>query len=146
VTAVASGRFAAVAVATLLLAGCGEQFPPPPQTGDSPVASYREERRQENEDALERAARSERAEERRERAARLRRERAEDRARRAEAEDEPAEEGLCAPAYEQCLPIRRDLNCDDIDEADKPIKVKDPDDDPYELDRENDGVACEPNP
>jgi hypothetical protein len=48
----------------------------------------------------------------------------------------------CEPGYSPCLPRVTDLNCDDIDAAKKPVKVTG--DDPYGLDADGDGSACEP--
>ena len=49
----------------------------------------------------------------------------------------------CHPAYDPCLPITGDLNCGDLSTSQKPVRVKDPTNDPYELDREHDGTGCE---
>jgi hypothetical protein len=48
----------------------------------------------------------------------------------------------CQPGYSPCLPRMTDLNCDDIDAAKKPVQVTG--DDPYGLDADGDGSACEP--
>ena len=48
----------------------------------------------------------------------------------------------CQPGYSPCLPRVADLNCDDIPESKKPITVTGSD--PYRLDGDGDGVACEP--
>jgi hypothetical protein len=48
----------------------------------------------------------------------------------------------CQPGYSPCLPRVADLNCDDIPESKKPIRVTGPD--PYRLDGDGDGWACEP--
>jgi hypothetical protein len=48
----------------------------------------------------------------------------------------------CEPGYSPCLPIASDLNCDDISDSLKPITVTG--DDPYGLDADGDGQACEP--
>jgi hypothetical protein len=48
----------------------------------------------------------------------------------------------CEPGYSPCLPRVTDLNCDDIDAAKKPVQVTG--DDPYGLDADGDGSACEP--
>ena len=49
----------------------------------------------------------------------------------------------CHRAYSPCLPVVADLNCSDVYELDlSRITVLDPDDDPYRLDGNNDGVAC----
>lgn len=50
----------------------------------------------------------------------------------------------CHPAYGKCLPIVEDLNCDDI--GWEQVKVKNVDDDPYELDTVNgpgNGITCD---
>lgn len=51
----------------------------------------------------------------------------------------------CHPDYEPCLPNKPGdaLNCGDIDEADKPVTVIVPGVDPYKLDRDGDGQACD---
>lgn len=49
----------------------------------------------------------------------------------------------CAPGYKPCLPVVRDLNCDDIADRLKPIRVTGAD--PYGLDRDRDGLGCEPS-
>jgi hypothetical protein len=48
----------------------------------------------------------------------------------------------CEPGYSPCLPRAADLNCDDIAAAKKPVHVTG--DDPYGLDGDGDGSACEP--
>jgi hypothetical protein len=48
----------------------------------------------------------------------------------------------CEPGYSPCLPRATDLNCDDIAAAKKPVHVTG--DDPYGLDADGDGSACEP--
>jgi hypothetical protein len=48
----------------------------------------------------------------------------------------------CEPGYSPCLPRATDLNCDDIAAAKKPVHVTG--DDPYGLDGDGDGSACEP--
>ncbi|HEY3184204.1 MAG TPA: hypothetical protein VGJ77_15290 [Gaiellaceae bacterium] len=48
----------------------------------------------------------------------------------------------CQPGYSPCLPRVADLNCSDIPDSNKPIHVTG--DDPYGLDRDGDGIACEP--
>jgi hypothetical protein len=47
----------------------------------------------------------------------------------------------CEPGYSPCLPVAGDLNCDDISDSLKPITVTG--DDPYGLDADGDGSACE---
>jgi hypothetical protein len=47
----------------------------------------------------------------------------------------------CQPGYSPCLPRVADLNCDDIDSSKKPVRVTGSD--PYRLDGDGDGVACE---
>ena len=51
----------------------------------------------------------------------------------------------CHPAYEPCLPnLAGDaLNCGDLTAAQKPVRVKQIGVDPYRLDRDKDGDACE---
>ena len=49
--------------------------------------------------------------------------------------------GGCHPSYRPCLPLRSDLDCRDIDDSKKPIRVIG--DDPYHLDGEGDGWGCE---
>jgi hypothetical protein len=48
----------------------------------------------------------------------------------------------CQPGYTPCLPRVADLNCSDIDASKKPIHVTGAD--PYRLDADGDGLACEP--
>ena len=48
----------------------------------------------------------------------------------------------CQPGYSPCLPRVDDLNCSDIPDAKKPIRVTGSD--PYRLDGDGDGIACEP--
>jgi hypothetical protein len=52
-----------------------------------------------------------------------------------------AESG-CQPGYSPCLPRVADLNCADIASSKKPIRVTGSD--PYRLDGDGDGSACEP--
>lgn len=52
----------------------------------------------------------------------------------------PTSDG-CAPGYSPCLPIVSDLDCADIADELKPIRVTG--DDPYRLDGEGDGLGCE---
>lgn len=47
----------------------------------------------------------------------------------------------CQPGYSPCLPRVADLNCDDIPASKKPVRVTGPD--PYRLDGDGDGIACE---
>lgn len=58
------------------------------------------------------------------------------------AEPAPAESAApdCHPAYDPCLPNVGDLNCGDIGQR---VRVKQPGNDPYGLDRDNDGFGCE---
>ena len=49
--------------------------------------------------------------------------------------------GKCEPGYSPCLPSVGDLDCGDIPDSAKPIRVTGGD--PYRLDRDGDGVACE---
>lgn len=54
----------------------------------------------------------------------------------------PARISACAPGYTPCLPAAAgDLNCDEIAESKKPIRVTGSD--PYALDRDRDGLGCE---
>ena len=48
----------------------------------------------------------------------------------------------CEPGYSPCLPRVADLNCSDIPSSKKPIRVTGSD--PYRLDGDGDGWACEP--
>lgn len=50
----------------------------------------------------------------------------------------------CHPAYEPCLPYLAGdaLNCNDLNRSQKPVKVKVPGNDPYNLDRDGNGVGC----
>jgi hypothetical protein len=52
----------------------------------------------------------------------------------------PSINAACAPGYEPCLPIRRDLDCNQIAEKLKPIRVTGMDQ--YGLDIDNDGLGC----
>ena len=47
----------------------------------------------------------------------------------------------CAPHYEPCLPVTDDLNCSDLD-----FRVRVVGDDPYNLDRDGNGLGCESLP
>jgi hypothetical protein len=47
----------------------------------------------------------------------------------------------CAPGYSPCLPVASDLDCNQIPDAKKPVRVMGSD--PYGLDRDRDGVGCE---
>lgn len=49
--------------------------------------------------------------------------------------------GSCEPGYTPCLPITSDLDCGDIPDSKKPIHVTGSD--PYRLDGDGDGIACE---
>jgi hypothetical protein len=49
--------------------------------------------------------------------------------------------GGCQHGYSPCLPRVADLNCDDIPASKKPVRVTG--DDPYRLDGDGDGWACE---
>ena len=53
--------------------------------------------------------------------------------------------GQCHPAYKPCIPhLSGDaLNCGDLSSSQKPVTVRVPDVDPYRLDRDGDGSACE---
>ena len=48
----------------------------------------------------------------------------------------------CEPGYSPCLPRVADLNCSDIPSSKKPVRVTGSD--PYRLDGDGDGWACEP--
>lgn len=47
----------------------------------------------------------------------------------------------CSPHYEPCLPITEDLNCSDLDS-----QVRVVGEDPYNLDRDGNGIGCESLP
>jgi hypothetical protein len=49
--------------------------------------------------------------------------------------------GGCQAGYSPCLPRVADLNCSDISDSKKPVRVTGSD--PYRLDADHDGVACE---
>ena len=53
--------------------------------------------------------------------------------------------GQCHPAYEPCIPhLSGDaINCGDLSSSQKPVTVRVPGVDPYRLDRDGDGSACE---
>ena len=53
----------------------------------------------------------------------------------------PAATAACAPGYRPCLPVRGDVDCDQIGAALKPVRVTGADQ--YALDRDRDGVGCE---
>ena len=53
----------------------------------------------------------------------------------------PPPSGQCEPGYSPCLPITSDLDCGDIDDSLKPIRVTG--NDPYRLDADGDGLGCE---
>jgi hypothetical protein len=59
------------------------------------------------------------------------------------ARSSPSRSAACAPGYRPCLPVRADLDCDQIAARLKPIRVTG--DDPYGLDADRDGVGCEPS-
>lgn len=48
----------------------------------------------------------------------------------------------CQPGYSPCLPRLADLNCSDIPASKRPVRVTGSD--PYRLDGDGDGIACEP--
>jgi hypothetical protein len=48
----------------------------------------------------------------------------------------------CQPGYSPCLPRAADLNCSDIPASKRPVRVTGSD--PYRLDGDGDGIACEP--
>lgn len=52
-----------------------------------------------------------------------------------------SETSACARGYSPCLPIVGDLDCDQISDAKKPIRVTGAD--AYGLDRDRDGLGCE---
>ena len=131
----------AVIAGAAALAGCaGEPFPPPP--ADTPAARERDKALEQNERALDRAEQDDRRARRREEAIRRRAVR---RRRAAAPGEKPTEGGPCDPNYSGCVPpLPARIDCDDIDDADKPLEVKK--DDPHRLDSNGDGVACEPDP
>jgi hypothetical protein len=47
----------------------------------------------------------------------------------------------CAPGYIPCLPVRGDLDCEQIADRLTPVRVVG--DDPYRLDADDDGIGCE---
>ena len=47
----------------------------------------------------------------------------------------------CAPGYSPCLRVASDLDCDQIPDASKPVRVTGAD--RYGLDRDRDGLGCE---
>jgi hypothetical protein len=49
--------------------------------------------------------------------------------------------GSCEAGYTPCLPVTSDLDCGDIPDSKKPIHVTGSD--PYRLDGDGDGLACE---
>ena len=53
----------------------------------------------------------------------------------------PDSTSACAPGYAPCLPKTGDLNCDEIPDSKKPVRVTGTD--PYALDRDRDGLGCE---
>ncbi len=53
----------------------------------------------------------------------------------------PQDASACARGYSPCLPIRADLDCGQISDAKKPIRVTGAD--PYGLDADRDGLGCE---
>jgi hypothetical protein len=55
----------------------------------------------------------------------------------------PSTKTACAPGYRPCLPVRADLDCDQIADRLKPVRVTGSD--PYDLDRDGDGLGCEPS-
>jgi hypothetical protein len=48
----------------------------------------------------------------------------------------------CQPGYSPCLPRVADLNCSDLPSSKRPVRVTGSD--PYRLDGDGDGIACEP--
>lgn len=57
------------------------------------------------------------------------------------AADSDARLAACAPGYSPCLPVVADLDCAGIPEQWRPVRVTGAD--PYKLDRDGDGLACE---
>jgi hypothetical protein len=53
----------------------------------------------------------------------------------------PGAGASCEPGYSPCLPITSDLDCADIPDSKKPIRVTGSD--PYRLDADGDGRGCE---
>jgi hypothetical protein len=62
---------------------------------------------------------------------------------RTSADSSPTSGAACAPGYRPCLPVRDDLDCAQIADRLKPVRVTG--DDPYGLDRDRDGLGCEPS-
>jgi hypothetical protein len=62
-------------------------------------------------------------------------------AERREREQSGGGGGGCHPDYSGCLPITSDLDCDEISDSDKPVRVYG--DDPYSLDSDGDDWGCE---
>ena len=58
-------------------------------------------------------------------------------------ETDPADDN-CHPAYEPCLPNQPGdaINCSDLTNEQKPVRIKEIGVDPYRLDRDNDGRGC----
>ncbi len=54
-------------------------------------------------------------------------------------------EGDCHPAYGGCIPYHPGdaLDCDDIDTSNGPVEIQEIGVDPYDLDDDEDGTACE---
>jgi resuscitation-promoting factor RpfB len=59
----------------------------------------------------------------------------------ATAEPSRATSAACEPGYSPCLPAKADLYCDQINDASKSVRVTG--EDPYQLDRDRDGLGCE---
>ena len=53
----------------------------------------------------------------------------------------PQAAAACARGYRPCLPLRADLDCGQIRDAKKPVRVFGSD--PYDLDTDRDGLGCE---
>ena len=53
----------------------------------------------------------------------------------------PGDVSACARGYSPCLPVRADLDCGQIPDAKKPVRVRGAD--PYGLDADRDGLSCE---
>ena len=57
---------------------------------------------------------------------------------------QPTSPSACNPAYvSPCLPIDHDVNCPDLTEQ---VHLKQIGVDPYDLDRNHDGIGCNDNP
>jgi hypothetical protein len=54
---------------------------------------------------------------------------------------QPDSSSACARGYFPCLPVRADMDCDQIRDASKPVRVVG--EDRYGLDADDDGIGCE---